>query len=311
MFELDNHTPRSGSADMEREGTTDENPIHLQGDAAEEFRDLLWSLYALPQEIAMATAESDVIRLSNIARMAHKYQYITTETWALGILLAHFSSKSASSIETPTLVQITEVAVLCEDKSLLDAVRLRWKSLIGKREDLAVAINVLGRLGIRDLEGLAYYGMLFQGRARWDSDPGLTRDQRIRLLSGYYNLTKASEALTQNPPEFAHLPPCSDNEACKEDWASCWKTFTKIENGPGLFSQIVVHDKMDLMGRLMMAVSLMTAFSEAVEGGNQASFSDLRLEFVWSDCVSAALEATIRMSKDNQENLMRFFEDVA
>ena len=29
------------------EGESDDNPIHLQGDTADEFRALLWSLYAL------------------------------------------------------------------------------------------------------------------------------------------------------------------------------------------------------------------------------------------------------------------------
>jgi hypothetical protein len=255
-------------------------------------------------------AEGDVTQLSNVVRMAHKYHYITTEAWALGALLGRFSSQPASSVLTPALVQITEVAVLCEDKPLLDAVRLRWKGLIGKRKDLAVAINVMGRLGIRDLEGLAYYGMLFEGKGRWDSDPGLTRDQRIRLLSGFYNLTKASEALTQTPPEFIHHPECFDTEECKEEWKICWKSITALdlgdESGSMGFSQIVVHDRMDLMGRLMLAVSVMTAF----EAEDRTSFPDPTPEFVWSDCLRMAWHATIRMSKKTQENLMSFFEDV-
>lgn len=264
-----------------------------------------------PQEIMTAMAEGDLAQLSNVVRMAHKYHYITTEAWALGALLGRFSSQPASSILTSTLVRITEVAVLCEDKPLLDAVRLRWKGLIGRRKDLAVAINVMGRLGIRDLEGLAYYGMLFEGKERWDSDPGLTRDQRIRLLSGYYNLAKASEALTRNPPEFVHHSECLDTEDCNEDWRGFWKGVagldSGVENGPMAFSQIVVHDKMDLMGRLMMAVSWMTAFcDETVESEN---FPDVA--FSWSRCIVPALQGAIRMSKETQENLMGFFEDVA
>lgn len=253
-----------------------------------------------------AMAEGDVAQLSNVVQMAHKYHYITTEAWALGALLGRFSSQPTAS--TPTLIQITEVAVLCEDKPLLDAVRLRWKCLIGKRKDLAVAINVMGRLGIRDLEGLAYYGMLFEGKSRWDTDPGLTRDQRIRLLSGYYNLTKASEALTRNPPDFVHHPQCSDREDCEEDWKICWKSITALDLGEDTvgLSQIVIHDKMDLMGRLMLAVSVMTAF----EAKDRTNFADTPLGFVWSDCLGIAWHATMRMSKETQENLMSFFQDV-
>ena len=256
-------------------------------------------------------AKGDLAQLSNVVRMAHKYHYITTEAWALGALLGRFTSQPAVLILTSTLVRITEVAVLCEDKTLLDAVRLRWKGLIGKRKDLAVAINVMGRLGIRDLEGLAYYGMLFEGKGRWNSDPGLTRDQRIRLLSGYYNLAKASEALTRNPPEFVHHSDCLDTEDCKEDWRRLWKGVADqdsgFQSGPTVFSPLVVHDKMDLMGRLMMAVSWITAFCD--ENMDSEGFPDV--PFGWSRCIRPALKGAIRMSKETQENLMGFFEDVA
>ena len=49
MFALDNISANRGSLSVVqgREGLTDENPIHLQGDTPDEFRDLLWSLYAL------------------------------------------------------------------------------------------------------------------------------------------------------------------------------------------------------------------------------------------------------------------------
>ena len=263
-----------------------------------------------PQEITTALSEGGITKLSNVVRMAHKYHYTTTEAWALGVLLGRFSSQPAASMSIPVLVQITEVAVLCEDKPLLDAVRMRWKGLIGMTKDLAVAINVMGRLGIRDLEGLAYYGMLFQGRERWDSDPGLTRDQRIRLLSGYHNITKASETLTVTPPRFDHSSTCDEEPECEEAWRNLWKSITALDSGdgggPSVLSQMLVHDKMDLMGRLMMAVSLVTAF----EAKNSPNISDPAVEFGWSECIGAALSATIRMSKDTQQNLMDFFEDV-
>ena len=268
-----------------------------------------------PQEISTTVSEGDVTKLSNVVRMAHKYHYITTEAWALGVLLGRFSNQPVSSISTPILVQITEVAVLCEDKPLLDAVRMRWKGLIGKRKDLAVAINVMGRLGIRDLEGLAYYGMLFEGRGRWDSDPGLTRDQRIRLLSGYYNITKASETLTVTPPKFDHNPACDAEADCEEAWQNFWKAITALDSGDevgsSVVSQMVVHDKMDLMGRLMMAVSLVTAFeAESSTGAYKVYHPGVDFEFRWSECIGAALSATMRMSKDTQQDLMSFFEDV-
>ena len=56
MFESDDlATPTTSGGEstasvsvvLEKEGMTDENPIRLHGDTADEFRDLLWSLYAL------------------------------------------------------------------------------------------------------------------------------------------------------------------------------------------------------------------------------------------------------------------------
>lgn len=50
MFSLDSdlrsHT-YSNDASIGPEGESDDNPIRLQGDLAEEFRALLWALYAL------------------------------------------------------------------------------------------------------------------------------------------------------------------------------------------------------------------------------------------------------------------------
>lgn len=50
MFQLSSETDSSrseSSVTIATEGESDDNPIRLQGDTAEEFRALLWSLYAL------------------------------------------------------------------------------------------------------------------------------------------------------------------------------------------------------------------------------------------------------------------------
>lgn len=51
MFSLDLHSKTSATKDgshiLVEEGGNDLDPIQLHGDTADEFRDLLWSLYAL------------------------------------------------------------------------------------------------------------------------------------------------------------------------------------------------------------------------------------------------------------------------
>lgn len=48
MFSLDSALrSHSSDATIGPEGESDDNPIRLQGDTADEFRSLLWALYAL------------------------------------------------------------------------------------------------------------------------------------------------------------------------------------------------------------------------------------------------------------------------
>ena len=50
MFQLSSETDSSrseSSVTVAVEGESDDNPIRLQGDTADEFRALLWALYAL------------------------------------------------------------------------------------------------------------------------------------------------------------------------------------------------------------------------------------------------------------------------
>jgi len=47
MFSLPSDSSSDSSMTVGPEGESDDNPIHLQGDTAEEFRALLWALYAL------------------------------------------------------------------------------------------------------------------------------------------------------------------------------------------------------------------------------------------------------------------------
>src|SRR5271168_768231 len=164
-----------------------------------------------PHEICMMMSPlADVVKLANITRMAHKYHFANVETWALSTLsaLRSLQTEDPTPIETHSLIHVTEVAVLCQDDKLLERVRMKWKGLIGENKDLSVAINLFERLGIRDLRGLAYHAMMLQGRGKWNSDPLLTREQRSRLLSGYYTISEICADLPSHPPTFLHHPYC-------------------------------------------------------------------------------------------------------
>ena len=59
MFQLSSETDSArsdSSMNAAQEGESDDNPIRLQGDTADEFRALLWALYALyvPRSLVLA-----------------------------------------------------------------------------------------------------------------------------------------------------------------------------------------------------------------------------------------------------------------
>ena len=216
MFSLDldlrSHTISTCSSSIGPEGESDDNPIRLQGDSAEEFRALLWALYALPHDLMVAlTPNANPLQLFHLSRITHKYQFRSIETWALTALTACYTRSLSSSFDSqnPSLAQITELAALCEQKELLDACITRWKRLLGESKDVSLAIDVSEKLGLRGLMGLAYHSMLLKGQEAWEQDEMLSREQRIRLLSGHYKLGKLWERLPNEPPVLNHSTRCT------------------------------------------------------------------------------------------------------
>ena len=160
-------------------------------------------------------------------------------------------------------MRITEVAVLCQDDekktdTLLAALRPRWAALIAARQDLGLIVTTMERLGIRDLCGTAYVAMLLQGREVWEKDPYLTHAHRIRLLSGYYNLSMLVDELQDNAPLFAHHPYCTYpvQDACVASWYNFWKGLLTFDRNL-IFTAIPRPHRLDVLARLTVAEDFM------------------------------------------------------
>ena len=326
MFGLEAHTMGIDIDDQEdsttrvqiTEGETDDNPIHLHGDTVDEFRALLWSLYALyvltvlrlclinilfrPSEILMAmTVKANEPQLIHLARIAHKYQFKSIETWALQTLASHYSASSVSpSIQITT--QLTELGVLCDCSELLNAAISKWKRLIGEGQAISSAIVIAERLNLRSLLGLAYHTMMLKGRDVWDSDPHLTRSHRIRLLSGYYTISQIGSDLASTPPRLKHDNTCHRRHTCKAGWAFLWKTINTSKNGLG--NQVVKLPNADIVGRMMLAKSVLEALLDGA----------VPLEGLADDindkCLKSAVKATQSRMWEIQEGLVEWFSDV-
>jgi hypothetical protein len=325
MFGLDAHMTidvddqDDSNTRVQVEGQTDDNPIRLQGDTVEEFRALLWSLYALcvlhtsplcpinimsrPAEIIVAmTVKANEPRLIHLTRIAHKYQFRSTETWALQSLTTYYS-KSSASPPIQITIQLTELAVLCDCSDLLNATISKWKRCLGEGEAISSAIVIAERLNLKNLLGLAYHTMMLKGREVWDSDPHLTRLHRIRLLSGHYTLSRMGSELASTPPRLRHDNTCHRRNACRASWASLWKVINTSKNGLG--SQVVKLPNADILGRMMLARSVLEALADGaipVEG---------LVDDINDRCLKLAVKATQNRVIEIQESLVGCFSDVS
>ncbi|KAJ6508369.1 hypothetical protein C8R45DRAFT_441074 [Mycena sanguinolenta] len=307
MFSLDAYTYNTEDPQMNdpSEGESDENPIRLHGDKAEEFSALMWSLYSLPAELALAmTSQANDLQLIHLARIAHKYQFRSTESWALSALTAYHSNTGGSN-SVQNLVQITELSILCDCKALLDAAVTKWKRLLGEGRAVAVAIGVAERLDLRSLLGLAYYSMMLKGREVWDSDPQLNARQRVRLLSGHYNLIRLCEELPSSPPRLTHDHSCVRKGKCKNAFAAFWKLILTTKDG-GLAGQVLKLQSADLLAKVMLAESIIRAFAE----GNIPNLDLSESGEMHEKCLQIALQAAHDKVKEVQDNLVDLFSDV-
>lgn len=242
------------------------------------------------------------LKLFNLSRITHKYEFRAIESWALDKLKAIYMRPHShiEDAEGPNLVQLTELASLCEQRDLLDAATIRWKRLITSGKDVALAIGMAERLNLRSLLGLAYHAMLLQGREVWDADSLLTRSHRIRLLSGHYALGRLCERLPNEPPIVQHHPRCTGGSQvrCNQAWSGLWRsTLDMARHGMPL-------QYADVVGKMMLAESTLKAFIE-----REIPIHGLLDAMPW--CKENALVATAGKLKELQESLADHFTDVA
>jgi hypothetical protein len=303
MFSLD-EVRSNLSPDQQLEGQDDDNPIHLQGDTSDEFRALLWSLYALPAELVQLSSPDgylNTMRFIHLARIAHKYQFRTTERWALQVLITY--TKRTDSQNTSCLEQLTEVASLCACPELLNDAVARWKTLLAQGRDVALAIGLGERLGLKKLTGLAYHKMMIAGRSIWDADPILTRSQKVRLLSGYYTLSHLCESLPSQPPSFSHDSSCVVARCCAATWLNLWKVITS-DKEDGFSDQVTKLQPGDLLGRVMMAESILRALVDCDIPRNGM------MDGMHEICGELALKAVQKKVREVQKQLVDYFVDV-
>ncbi|KAF8576694.1 hypothetical protein K439DRAFT_1664533 [Ramaria rubella] len=302
--------------DIQAEGTRDDNPVVMQGDTPEQFRSLLWALYALPHEVVEAGAVKSRVewphfdRFCDIALMVHKYCFKSLETWAIGTFLnwlaqcsrnhapSHFGSSLSRSVyrtsetsQLSRLRRVLEIAVLCEDQKLRNTVVQRLQDELRTIDaDLPWFIALGERFEIASLTGAAYYALMVQGRDKWIklvTEDRLSRSQLGRLHNGYYALVSQWETYRCTPPSIQHC--VHFGHCCKQRWHAYWKELTKDDI-------ILAKFPADVVGRLETMLTQVFAYPDIMD--------------MHQECRNKALGAVKMLISQARESLASHFVDL-
>ncbi|KAJ6585469.1 hypothetical protein B0H19DRAFT_1109742 [Mycena capillaripes] len=191
-------------------------PLVLIADA-DEFRALLWALYASPQERAAQPREhEDLDRLLLIAAISRHYRCVDLEAWAKDAILRTVTSNDVFIASCPSALfkRIIDCAIRTRNDSLLETTITRWAARIQRGDAPCVpAILVADTHELSRLRGVAYYyhiqAMIAQqtavterGATQFQTDPKLSNAQVMRLLSGHWSLVSLWERLRRSAPKF-------------------------------------------------------------------------------------------------------------
>ncbi|KAJ7740202.1 hypothetical protein DFH07DRAFT_892016 [Mycena maculata] len=221
---------------------------------ANEFRALLWALYASPEERAAQPREhEDFDRLLLISAIAHQFRCPALTAWSNAALLrtvlhdAAFIASCSSALFKRTL----DTATRTRHDALRDAAVAQWAARLVRGDAPCVpAILAADAHELAGLRGVAYYyhiqGMLAQqthtterGATQFHTDPRLSNAQVMRLLSGYWSLVSLWERLRRTPPKFA----CATggcNGGCATAWSERWRAAAAAERVNALSSASVL-----------------------------------------------------------------------
>ncbi|KAG7445694.1 uncharacterized protein BT62DRAFT_969398 [Guyanagaster necrorhizus] len=307
------------------EGTSDDIPIHLTGDSAKEFRNFLGALYALPPEMrALAT---DVSKLIDIARISNKYAFKSLETWALDAIQEYINhrptpmppfpfpfftqpSLTATPIlfgsESETITQLTRLmrlAQMCNHERLLNTMIGLLRQLMTTSPRYAyLAMSLSDELALRSLRGEAYLEVMHKtvvvkkGHAELgdiDEEGRLvvSSTEQLRLLTGYYRLSRAWERLRLTAPPIDHSPSCNatwHQPSCSQSWVEFWKEKTR---GDAVLSLGLA----DVLGRLKQVQKDFDRWGSAT--------------YMHQDCRLAARRSILHLIKTVEDRLPDYFSE--
>lgn len=278
------------------------------------------------------SSQVDLNCLIDIAKVASKYSFKSTESWALDAIQKCIERKPSPLLNTippglpfppnqPASVlhdskmqisRLIRLAQMCGHQKLLDTMVTLLRQLMSASLHYSyLAMSLSDELDLRELRGLAYIEILQrgvflsvpddEGKSGTEGDiqetaGGLERlvvspAQRLRLLSGYYRLSKTWERLRAVPLSFEHAPSCAANwhlHTCTQSWSEFWKEKARTDG-------ILSLDVANVIGRL-------THMAKEFDKWGTATY-------MHQECKVVAKRAIHDKIKNIQESLPDFFQE--
>ncbi|KAF8577879.1 hypothetical protein K439DRAFT_1621765 [Ramaria rubella] len=174
-------------------GTDSFTPITLHGDTPAQFEMLLWGLYS-QNLFQVHVAEADICRYVDITKIAHKYDFRELEAWAMsGLVRLSQDNPAIRSSQAPLLLEIFSLCN-CTDarKLMLESIFKDLRMGSCSTASIAAFIALGRRFDLPGLSNRAYYAMMLTTRSEWENEATFSRNDRHRLLNGYYTLSQYS-----------------------------------------------------------------------------------------------------------------------
>ncbi|KAF7364773.1 BTB domain-containing protein [Mycena venus] len=221
-----------GMFSMPQNQMMDLDLITLSGDTAEEFRELCWVVYALPNEIYLqATPDADIPKLLKVAKMSHKYSLPTFESWALDMILIQCKPLAGapghlSVCGEDILLDLMTLALLSNHSQLLDLVEENWLSRLRTGNLPCKCALIAGEKHGRTvfLAEVYYHLNKELGKTRLPttspfSHLNLTDTQLLRLLSGSTLLSNFWTHLRRDPLPQKSSQCYGQHHSCLQVWS--------------------------------------------------------------------------------------------
>jgi hypothetical protein len=208
--------------------------------------------------------EASLERLEDIAHISNKYSFPSLQQWALDTIVECIQREPSplkrsvfptytAYVPLPSVMEINQegveelrrlvkLATVCRHAGLMNSVANFLMFLVRVNIEHAVlALTIADESGQRSLQGAAYLEVMqrctllgmpaIPGIVVEEQMPlAMNASQKLRMLSGYYRLTRLWEPMRFTPVPYGHSSSCTTQPLCWESYTSFWKMATRSES---------------------------------------------------------------------------------